>query len=178
MQTNQLRNKILRSVSVLQRPGEGKGLIYLELFRVSRCWDQCTGEMYAKMCKLVLLVGGRISKDKKLMQCKLNKLGFDMSKRYYTYSFLYYCWMALSVVYLCFVTTFFFFLMLFCCFHLFSFSGHPMWKLKSPLCPLLTKLKKLSTEVTDVTKITISLGEFSTVKSELTGNCSAPMVSH
>lgn len=53
-----------------------------------------------------------------------------------------------------------------------------MWKLKSPLCPLLTKLKKLSTEVTDVTKITISLGEFSTVKSELTGNCSAPMVSH
>lgn len=61
------------------------------------------------MCKLVLLVGGRISKDKKLMQCKLNKLGFDMSKRYYTYSFLYYCGMALSVVYLCFVTTFFFF---------------------------------------------------------------------
>ncbi|XP_068511085.1 ATPase family AAA domain-containing protein 5 isoform X2 [Anas acuta] len=54
---------------------------------------------------------------------------------------------------------------------------HPMWKLKSPLCPLLTKLKKLSTEVTDVTKIIISLGEFSTVKSELTGNCSAPMFS-
>ncbi|KAI6075714.1 ATPase family AAA domain-containing protein 5 [Aix galericulata] len=54
---------------------------------------------------------------------------------------------------------------------------HPMWKLKSPLCPLLTKLRKLSTEVTDVTKITISLGEFSTVKSELTGNCSAPLFS-
>ncbi|XP_035414749.1 ATPase family AAA domain-containing protein 5 isoform X1 [Cygnus atratus] len=54
---------------------------------------------------------------------------------------------------------------------------HPMWKLKSPLCPLLTKLRKLSTEVTNVTKITISLGEFSTVRSELTGNCSAPVFS-
>ncbi|XP_035198447.1 ATPase family AAA domain-containing protein 5 isoform X2 [Oxyura jamaicensis] len=54
---------------------------------------------------------------------------------------------------------------------------HPMWKLKSPLCPLLTKLRKLSPEVTNITKITISLGEFSTVKSELTGNCSAPVFS-
>uniref|UniRef100_A0A8C3LYM1 ATPase family AAA domain containing 5 n=1 Tax=Chrysolophus pictus TaxID=9089 RepID=A0A8C3LYM1_CHRPC len=53
----------------------------------------------------------------------------------------------------------------------------PMWKLKSPLCPLLTKLRKLSTEVTNVTKTAISLGEFSTVKSELTGSCSAPVFS-
>lgn len=53
----------------------------------------------------------------------------------------------------------------------------PMWKLKSPSCPLLTKLRKLSTDVTNVTKIAISLGEFSTVKSELTGNCPAHMFS-
>lgn len=52
-----------------------------------------------------------------------------------------------------------------------------MWKLKSPSCPLLTKLRKLNTEVTNVTKITLSLGEFSTVNSKLTGNCSAPVVS-
>ncbi|NXI61855.1 ATAD5 protein, partial [Anseranas semipalmata] len=56
-------------------------------------------------------------------------------------------------------------------------DSYPMWKLKSPLCPLLTKLRKLNTKVTNVTKITISLGEFSTVKSELTGNRSAPVFS-
>ncbi|NXO29269.1 ATAD5 protein, partial [Cisticola juncidis] len=54
----------------------------------------------------------------------------------------------------------------------------PMWKLQSPSCPLLTKLRELSTEVTNVTKITLSLGEFSTVNSKQTGNCSAPVVSH
>ncbi|NWS55940.1 ATAD5 protein, partial [Chunga burmeisteri] len=54
---------------------------------------------------------------------------------------------------------------------------YPMWKLKSPSCPLLTKLRKLNTEVTNVTKITLSLGEFSTVNSKLTGNCSAPVLS-
>ncbi|NXC37996.1 ATAD5 protein, partial [Penelope pileata] len=54
---------------------------------------------------------------------------------------------------------------------------YPMWKLQSPLCPLLNKLRKLSTEVTNVTKTTISLGEFSTVKSEQTGSCSAPVFS-
>ncbi|NXL59888.1 ATAD5 protein, partial [Chordeiles acutipennis] len=53
---------------------------------------------------------------------------------------------------------------------------YPMWKLKSPLCPLLTKLRKLNTEVTNVTKITLSLGEFSTVNSKLTGSCSAPVL--
>ncbi|CAM9690029.1 unnamed protein product [Bubo scandiacus] len=54
---------------------------------------------------------------------------------------------------------------------------YPMWKLKSPSCPLLAKLRELSTEVTNVTKITLSLGEFSTVNSKLTGNCSAPVLS-
>ncbi|KFV02903.1 ATPase family AAA domain-containing protein 5, partial [Tauraco erythrolophus] len=53
---------------------------------------------------------------------------------------------------------------------------YPMWKLESPSCPILTKLRKLNTEVTNVTKITLSLGEFSTVNSKLTGNCSAPVV--
>ncbi|NXQ26670.1 ATAD5 protein, partial [Alaudala cheleensis] len=54
----------------------------------------------------------------------------------------------------------------------------PMWKLQSPSCPLLTKLRELSTEVTNITKITLSLGEFSTVNSKRTVNCSAPVVSH
>ncbi|XP_052663447.1 ATPase family AAA domain-containing protein 5 [Harpia harpyja] len=54
---------------------------------------------------------------------------------------------------------------------------YPLWKLKSPSCPLLTKLRKLNTEVTNVTKITLSLGEFSTVNSKLTGKCSAPVLS-
>ncbi|XP_068065795.1 ATPase family AAA domain-containing protein 5 [Anomalospiza imberbis] len=53
----------------------------------------------------------------------------------------------------------------------------PMWKLQSPSCPLLTKLRELSTEVTNITKITLSLGEFSTMNSKLTGNCSAPVLS-
>nr|XP_030143367.3 ATPase family AAA domain-containing protein 5 isoform X2 [Taeniopygia guttata] len=52
-----------------------------------------------------------------------------------------------------------------------------MWKLQSPSCPLLTKLRELSTEVTNITKITLSLGEFSTVNSKQTGNCSAPVLS-
>ncbi|XP_009909842.2 ATPase family AAA domain-containing protein 5 [Dryobates pubescens] len=54
---------------------------------------------------------------------------------------------------------------------------YPMWKLKSPSCPLLTKLRKLNTEVTNVTKITLSLGEFSTVNSKIPGNHSAPVLS-
>ncbi|NXV00470.1 ATAD5 protein, partial [Cettia cetti] len=54
----------------------------------------------------------------------------------------------------------------------------PMWKLQSPSCPLITKLRELSTEVTNITKIALSLGEFSTVNSKQTGNCSAPVVSH
>uniref|UniRef100_A0A8C4K0K0 ATPase family AAA domain containing 5 n=1 Tax=Dromaius novaehollandiae TaxID=8790 RepID=A0A8C4K0K0_DRONO len=54
---------------------------------------------------------------------------------------------------------------------------YPLWKLKSPSCPILTKLRKLNTEVTNVTNITISLGEFSTVNSKLTGNHSASVFS-
>ncbi|KAM6297570.1 ATPase family AAA domain-containing protein 5 [Aegotheles albertisi] len=54
---------------------------------------------------------------------------------------------------------------------------YPMWTLKSPSCSLLTKLRKLNTEVTNVTKSTLSLGEFSTVNSKLTGNCSASVLS-
>ncbi|NWS94674.1 ATAD5 protein, partial [Mionectes macconnelli] len=54
----------------------------------------------------------------------------------------------------------------------------PVWKLQPPSCPLLTELRELNTEVTDVTKITLSLGEFSTVNSKPPGNCSAPGVSH
>lgn len=53
----------------------------------------------------------------------------------------------------------------------------PMWKLQSPSCPLLTKLRNLNTEVTNVAKIALSLGAFSTVNSKLTGNCSAPVLS-
>ncbi|KAM4890455.1 ATPase family AAA domain-containing protein 5 [Sylvia borin] len=53
----------------------------------------------------------------------------------------------------------------------------PMWKLQSPSCPLLTKLRELSTEVTNITKTTLSLGEFSTVNSKQTGNRSAPVLS-
>ncbi|KAM7035525.1 ATPase family AAA domain-containing protein 5 isoform 2-T2 [Acridotheres tristis] len=53
----------------------------------------------------------------------------------------------------------------------------PMWKLQSPSCPLLTKLRELTTEVTNITKITLSLGEFSTVNSKQTENCSAPVLS-
>ncbi|NXF75802.1 ATAD5 protein, partial [Sclerurus mexicanus] len=54
---------------------------------------------------------------------------------------------------------------------------YPMWKLQPPSCPLLTKLRELDTEVTNATKVTLSLGEFSTVNSKQTGNCSAPVVS-
>ncbi|NXG49662.1 ATAD5 protein, partial [Psilopogon haemacephalus] len=54
---------------------------------------------------------------------------------------------------------------------------YPMWKLKLPLCPLLTNLRKLNTEVTNVTKISLSLGEFSTVNSKLPGNRSLPVLS-
>ncbi|XP_048179938.1 ATPase family AAA domain-containing protein 5 isoform X1 [Corvus hawaiiensis] len=53
----------------------------------------------------------------------------------------------------------------------------PMWKLQSPSCPVLTKLRELSTEVTNITKIPLSLGEFSTVNSKRTGSCSAPVLS-
>ncbi|NWH79391.1 ATAD5 protein, partial [Piaya cayana] len=56
-------------------------------------------------------------------------------------------------------------------------EGYPMWKLNSPSCPLLNKLRKLNSEVTNVTKTALSLGEFSTVNSKLTGISSAPVLS-
>lgn len=102
------------------------------------------------------------------MQCKLSRLDFDMSKCSSTYSFLTVG--CFCLLYLCLSDLWGVLL-------LFFFSVCPMWKLKSPSCPLLTKLRKLSTDVTNVTKIAISLGEFSTAKSELTGNCPAHMVS-
>ncbi|KGL79870.1 ATPase family AAA domain-containing protein 5, partial [Tinamus guttatus] len=54
---------------------------------------------------------------------------------------------------------------------------YPLWKLKSPSCPVLTRLRKLDTKVTNVPNIPISLGEFSTVNSKLSGDHSAPVVS-
>ncbi|XP_067403489.1 ATPase family AAA domain-containing protein 5 isoform X2 [Emydura macquarii macquarii] len=45
-----------------------------------------------------------------------------------------------------------------------------MWRLTSPSCPLLTKLRELNNEVTDVTKLTLSLGEFSVINSKPSGN--------
>ncbi|XP_075759969.1 ATPase family AAA domain-containing protein 5 isoform X2 [Pelodiscus sinensis] len=41
-----------------------------------------------------------------------------------------------------------------------------MWRLTLPSCPLLTQLRELNTEVTDVTKLAISLGEFSVINSK------------
>ncbi|XP_071429865.1 ATPase family AAA domain-containing protein 5 [Pithys albifrons albifrons] len=53
----------------------------------------------------------------------------------------------------------------------------PVWNLQPPSCPLLKNLRDLSTEVTNVTKITLSLGQFSSVNSKQTGNCSASLLS-
>ncbi|KAM9118988.1 ATPase family AAA domain-containing protein 5 [Pangshura tecta] len=52
-----------------------------------------------------------------------------------------------------------------------------VWRLTSPSCPLLTKLRELNTEVTDVTKLTISLGEFSVLNSKPSGNNSLIVLS-
>uniref|UniRef100_A0A8C0IM61 ATPase family AAA domain containing 5 n=1 Tax=Chelonoidis abingdonii TaxID=106734 RepID=A0A8C0IM61_CHEAB len=52
-----------------------------------------------------------------------------------------------------------------------------VWRLTSPSCPLLTKLRELNTEVTDVTKLTISLGEFSVINSKPSGNNSLIVLS-
>ncbi|XP_027673294.2 ATPase family AAA domain-containing protein 5 isoform X2 [Chelonia mydas] len=52
-----------------------------------------------------------------------------------------------------------------------------VWRLTSPSCPLLTKLRELNTEVTDVTKLTISLGEFSVINSKPSGNNSSIVLS-
>ncbi|XP_053904378.1 ATPase family AAA domain-containing protein 5 [Malaclemys terrapin pileata] len=52
-----------------------------------------------------------------------------------------------------------------------------VWRLTSPSCPLLTKLRELNTEVTDVTKLTISLGEFSDINSKSSGSNSSIVLS-
>uniref|UniRef100_A0A674IVE1 ATPase AAA-type core domain-containing protein n=1 Tax=Terrapene triunguis TaxID=2587831 RepID=A0A674IVE1_9SAUR len=52
-----------------------------------------------------------------------------------------------------------------------------VWRLTSPSCPLLTKLRELNTEVTDVTKLTISLGEFSDINSKPSGSNSSIVLS-
>uniref|UniRef100_A0A8C3SFD3 ATPase family AAA domain containing 5 n=1 Tax=Chelydra serpentina TaxID=8475 RepID=A0A8C3SFD3_CHESE len=52
-----------------------------------------------------------------------------------------------------------------------------MWRLTSPSCPLLTKLRELNTEITDVTKLTISLGEFSVINLKPSGNNSSIVLS-
>ncbi|XP_019398344.1 PREDICTED: ATPase family AAA domain-containing protein 5 [Crocodylus porosus] len=52
-----------------------------------------------------------------------------------------------------------------------------MWRLTSPSCPLLAKLREPNTEVTDVTKLTVSLGEFSVISSKPSSNNSSLMLS-
>ncbi|XP_077690616.1 ATPase family AAA domain-containing protein 5 isoform X2 [Eretmochelys imbricata] len=52
-----------------------------------------------------------------------------------------------------------------------------VWRLTSPSCPLLTKLRELNIEVTDVTKLPISLGEFSVINSKPSGNNSSIVLS-
>lgn len=41
-----------------------------------------------------------------------------------------------------------------------------MWKLKSPSWPLLTNLRETNSEITDVTKLTYSLGDFSVLNAQ------------
>lgn len=45
-----------------------------------------------------------------------------------------------------------------------------LWHLKPPSCPLLTEFKELSTNVTDVSKCVLALGEFSTLNSNPRSN--------
>ncbi|XP_025052022.1 ATPase family AAA domain-containing protein 5 [Alligator sinensis] len=52
-----------------------------------------------------------------------------------------------------------------------------LWRLTSPLCPLLAKLREPNTNVTDVTKLTVSLGEFSVISSKPSSNNSSLMLS-
>ncbi|XP_035156755.1 ATPase family AAA domain-containing protein 5 isoform X2 [Callithrix jacchus] len=52
-------------------------------------------------------------------------------------------------------------------------DGCCLWHLKPPPCPLLTKLKELNTEVTDLSKCVIAFGEFSTLNSKLKSSNSA-----
>ncbi|XP_054987763.1 ATPase family AAA domain-containing protein 5 [Sorex araneus] len=44
-------------------------------------------------------------------------------------------------------------------------DGCHLWHLKSPTCPLLTKLKEQNTKIMDISKCVMALGEFSTLNS-------------
>ncbi|XP_032136837.1 ATPase family AAA domain-containing protein 5 isoform X3 [Sapajus apella] len=55
-------------------------------------------------------------------------------------------------------------------------DGCSLWHLKPPPCPLLTKLKELNTEITDLSKCVITLGEFSTLNSKLKSSNSAAVL--
>ncbi|XP_055982488.1 ATPase family AAA domain-containing protein 5 [Sorex fumeus] len=45
-------------------------------------------------------------------------------------------------------------------------DGCHLWHLKSPTCPLLTKLKEQNTKIMDISKCVMTLGEFSTLNSD------------
>uniref|UniRef100_A0A8D0T5B4 ATPase family AAA domain-containing protein 5 n=1 Tax=Sus scrofa TaxID=9823 RepID=A0A8D0T5B4_PIG len=51
--------------------------------------------------------------------------------------------------------------------------GCHLWHLKPPTCPLLTKLKDLNTQVIDLSRCAMALGEFSTLNSNSKSNNSA-----
>ncbi|KAG8129356.1 hypothetical protein E2320_016057, partial [Naja naja] len=51
-----------------------------------------------------------------------------------------------------------------------------MWRLASPSCSFLTKLKDVNSEVTDVAKLTLSLGELSVLTTQPNSNDSAVVV--
>uniref|UniRef100_A0A8D2CCK3 ATPase family AAA domain-containing protein 5 n=1 Tax=Sus scrofa TaxID=9823 RepID=A0A8D2CCK3_PIG len=54
-------------------------------------------------------------------------------------------------------------------------DGCHLWHLKPPTCPLLTKLKDLNTQVIDLSRCAMALGEFSTLNSNSKSNNSAVM---
>lgn len=54
-------------------------------------------------------------------------------------------------------------------------DGCHLWHLKPPTCPLLTKLKDLNTQVIDLSRCVMALGEFSTLNSNSKSNNSAVM---
>lgn len=45
-----------------------------------------------------------------------------------------------------------------------------MWRLAPPSCSFLTRLKDVNSEVTDVAKLTLSLGELSVLTTQLNSN--------
>ncbi|XP_061471329.1 ATPase family AAA domain-containing protein 5 isoform X2 [Rhineura floridana] len=55
--------------------------------------------------------------------------------------------------------------------------GSLMWRLTPPSYPLLTNLREVNSEVTDITKLTCSLGEFSILKTQPNGTDSPIIVS-